>query len=87
MVERVSIQTNQIRSYLNLYNNDTNLIYNLSESNLDFAIGIRGYLEEGVSLSSYLTIQAKFFDNTYDKVNSTQGISYENGYTFIDLYD
>ena len=67
MIERSSIQTNQTRSFINLYDKDANLEYNLSESNLEFSIGIilPPHLDPSLT-PSFFSIAARWDDNTVE---------------------
>ena len=81
MIKRSSIQTNQTRTYINLYDKDVKLEYNLSESNLEFAIGvIVPGLTDPNELSSYISVFGQWFDETVETDNNSSE-SIDQAYT------
>ena len=67
MVKKSSIQTNHTRTYINLYDKDLKLEYDLTKSNLDLQIGISPPTNISKnSISSYFNLYGLWHDATIE---------------------
>ena len=86
MIQKTNIQTNQTRSYVNLFDQNSKLKYDLGDSNLDFVISFSTPLEEGDTIFNFLKVQATWYDNTNER-NQTLFSNNTNFRRYLDFVE
>ena len=83
LIEKSSIQTNQTRTFINLYGKDTDVEYNLSQSNLELGFGLMvpSYVDLD-ELPLYFKIVGQWYDNTLEELENSSNTINPMVYSF-----